>query len=215
MHDFLTEIEESTYGPISHMALLLATKDFRVSYLQSIRKQQLESKIPLSQVCHCGKGSISEKSSINTFQKEIKNIISPEGRINLDSYRNLIPTSFVCGVCEKVIKKGECMIPVPSCFECNFHICPQCSFASDPEPQKQIYLALINSTARIVDACYFSELELSDENKMNYNHCYNKDVQVLSGGKTEIRKEIYYHIVLEGSNFVRFSKMNTAETFWD
>jgi hypothetical protein len=67
MHDFLTEIEESTYGPISHMALLLATKDFRVSYLQSIRKQQLESKIPLSQVCHCGKGSISEKSSINTF----------------------------------------------------------------------------------------------------------------------------------------------------
>lgn len=59
MNNFLSEIESSPYGPISHMALILATKDNRVSYLQSIRKQPLDHNIKLSQVCHCGKGSIS------------------------------------------------------------------------------------------------------------------------------------------------------------
>lgn len=41
-----------------------------------------------------------------TLSKRDKSIITDEGTIKLDCYRNLIPTSFVCGVCEKVVKKG-------------------------------------------------------------------------------------------------------------
>lgn len=59
MHKFLTDIESSNYGPISYLALILATKDFRVSYLQSIRKVPLDKNLKLAQVCHCGKGNVS------------------------------------------------------------------------------------------------------------------------------------------------------------
>lgn len=69
MHEFLTEIENYPYGAISYLSLILATKDFRVTYLNSIRKQRLEGNVKLSQVCHCGKGNVSEKSSVNTFEK--------------------------------------------------------------------------------------------------------------------------------------------------
>lgn len=41
----------------------------------------------------------------------------------------------------------------------------------------------MNSVAKVVDPCYFSELELSDPNKKNYNHSFTKDVQVLTSGK--------------------------------
>jgi hypothetical protein len=215
MHRFLTNIEQSTYGPIAHLALILATKDCRVSYLNTIRKPSLEKNMRLAQVCHCGRGNVSERSSINTFEKEVKNIISAEGVLQLDCYRSLIPTSFVCGICEKVIKRGESVIPVPSCSECGFHICVECSFESDPQRQKNIYAALINSVARIVDPCYFSELELSDFEKMNYNHSFTKDVQMILNGKVEVRKEIYYHIILEGANYVRYGKTTSKQGFWE
>lgn len=69
----------------------------------------------LADVCHCGKGNVSERNSVNTFEKEIRNIIGDDGVVRLDCYRGLVPSSFVCGVCEKVIKKGETVIPVPCC----------------------------------------------------------------------------------------------------
>jgi hypothetical protein len=99
MNQFLTNIEKATFGPISYLAMILAMKDFRVSYLQSIKKQAVEKNIKLAEVCHCRKGSVLERFSVNTFEKEVKNIISDEGYIKFDCYRNLIPTSFVCGVC--------------------------------------------------------------------------------------------------------------------
>lgn len=40
--------------------------------------------------------------------------------------------------------------------------------------QRSIYSVLMNSVAKIVDPCYFSELELSDPSKKNYNHSFTK-----------------------------------------
>lgn len=74
----------------------------------------------------------------------------------MDCYRNLIPNSFVCGICEKVIKKGECVIPVPNCIECGFQICVECSFENDPESLTKVYSSLMNSVVKIVDPNNFS-----------------------------------------------------------
>ena len=132
--------------------------------------------------CHCGKSVTGEDSHIHILSQEMKEIISPEGKINLDIYRKMIPGSFVCGVCEQVINKGDNFIPAVQCNTCFFKVCLECSDKIIPDFQKNLCVSLIDAVVRIVDSFYYCELELRTPEKMSYNHQYNRDTKMLIGG---------------------------------
>ena len=43
-------------------------------------------------------------------------------------YKDMLENGFVCGVCEKAIKKGSNILPVQKCADCNYTICVDCAF---------------------------------------------------------------------------------------
>lgn len=76
LNAFFEEIENSSYGPLSYLAYIIASMDHRVHYLAKMKKLDVTPKTPLSRLCHCGKGIISEQSSYFSFETEIKNLIN-------------------------------------------------------------------------------------------------------------------------------------------